>query len=377
MEPKERMDVAMSLGTPDRVPVMCQMSIGHMLLQTGLPPEEFWFSAEVFAEGLCRLRKTYGFDGILVSLYGHSRDTMKHAASLTRKDSDVVILWKNGDKTVFPPDDLPRHYPREKKPLPLVSEFDPDRIPEDLRIIPVSQGLEFRIHPGNKYEVFSFVKERVGDAISIHGEVTSPFDYLLHMFGFEQALIALREEPARCLAMLERLAHGVRKIAVEQCLLPVDAIKISSPFAGAGFISPDDYRRFVLPFESQIAQAVREKGIHVYTHTCGRISDRLELMVSAGISGLECLDPPPIGDVSLEDAKKRVGHEVFIKGNVNPVGVLLYGNPESVFKDARFRLRVGMPGGGYILSSACSVAPRTPPENILALVRAAEELGRY
>ena len=31
----------------------------------------------------------------------------------------------------------------------------------------------------------------------------------------------------------------------------------------------------------------------------------------------------------------------------------------------------GKPGGGYILSSACSVAPHTPPENIEQLRRAA------
>ena len=69
---------AMRLELPDRVPVMCQMSIGHMLLRTGLSPVEFWLSRDCFAEGLLSLRRQYEFDGILVSLHGHSPDWEKN-----------------------------------------------------------------------------------------------------------------------------------------------------------------------------------------------------------------------------------------------------------------------------------------------------------
>ena len=42
MTSKERMAAAMSGGRPDRVPVMCQMSIGHMLLRSAVPPSRLW-----------------------------------------------------------------------------------------------------------------------------------------------------------------------------------------------------------------------------------------------------------------------------------------------------------------------------------------------
>jgi hypothetical protein len=64
---------AMGPGVPDRVPVMCQLSIGHMLLQTGLSPASFWNSAEVFAEGVLNLRDL-PLRRHLVSLHGHSRN---------------------------------------------------------------------------------------------------------------------------------------------------------------------------------------------------------------------------------------------------------------------------------------------------------------
>jgi uroporphyrinogen decarboxylase len=100
-------------------------------------------------------------------------------------------------------------------------------------------------------------------------------------------------------------------------------------------------------------------------------------MAEAGISGLECLDPPPLGRVELADAKRRVGKRLFIKGNLDPVNVLLRGDVERVRDAARRTLEAGMPGGGFILSTACAVAPRTPPENVAVLREVAEEFGRY
>ena len=41
------------------------------------------------------------------------------------------------------------------------------------------------------------------------------------------------------------------------------------------------------------------------------------------------------------------------------------------------RLATGKPGSGYILSSACSVAPAVRPERLVRMVELAEELGRY
>lgn len=377
MIPKERMKIAMDRKQPDRVPVMCQMSIGHMLQQTGFSPSEFWHSSQLFAEGLLSLRKIYDFDGILISLHGHCPEWKRNVARLKVSEEGEVISWKNGDRTVFPFDDLARHYPGKSRIPAAIDAFDPESIPEDIDFIPVSQGLEFRLDDEHKYDIFDDISEKEGGRYSIHGEVTSPFDYFLNLFGFEKAILALVEEPSRSKDILQRYTEGIKKMAVEQARRGVDAIKISSPFAGARFISPGFYREFVLPYEARIARAVRDCGIHVYTHTCGAVGDRLEMMVEAGVSGIECLDPPPLGDVRLDDAKRRVGDRIFIKGNIDPVNVLLLGTAETVKEDAGYRIEVGKPGGGFILSTACSIAPHTKKENVQVLAGVADEKGRY
>ena len=70
MTSRERVRIAMRLGEPDRVPVMCQLAIGHYFLQSGLDPVEIWHDTEAFGEALVRLQRRYRFDGILVNLPG-------------------------------------------------------------------------------------------------------------------------------------------------------------------------------------------------------------------------------------------------------------------------------------------------------------------
>jgi uroporphyrinogen decarboxylase len=87
--------------------------------------------------------------------------------------------------------------------------------------------------------------------------------------------------------------------------------------------------------------------------------------MQCGVSGIECLDPPPLGNVDLADAVERCNGKIFIKGNMDPVNTLLRGNTEKVKHDVSEILETaGHSMSGFILSSACSVAPPAPPDNI-------------
>jgi uroporphyrinogen decarboxylase len=79
--------------------------------------------------------------------------------------------------------------------------------------------------------------------------------------------------------------------------------------------------------------------------------------------------------VDLAEAKRALSGRCFIKGNIDPVNVLLRGTPEVVYEDALRRIAIAGPGGGYILSSACSVPPHAPPENIMKLRAAVEAVS--
>jgi uroporphyrinogen-III decarboxylase len=214
---------------------------------------------------------------------------------------------------------------------------------------------------------------------SVHSEVFSPFSQLLELLNYEAALMALLDDPGKVHACLESLTRGAIDLACRQAACGADAVLISSAFAGGGLIAREHYEEFVLPYEAELIAALRARhpGVFVYTHTCGAIGDRLDLLLATGTQGIDTLDPPPLGTVDLAGAKKTLAGKAFIKGNLDPVNTVLRGTVEEVWRAARERIEAGMPGGGYILSTACSVAPRTPPENLEAMTEMAEEHGGY
>jgi MtaA/CmuA family methyltransferase len=218
------------------------------------------------------------------------------------------------------------------------------------------------------------VKARVGDEVSIHGEVFSPFTHYMELLGYEPALMSLATDRGKARALLDRLTEASVAWARAQARHGVDAVLISSAFAGGSFISRKMYSEFVAPYERRVTKAVKAEGIPVYTHTCGKIGDRLDLMAETGTQGVDTLDPPPLGNVELAEAKRLVGDRLFIKGNMDPVALLAYQTKEQVIAEAARCLRDGAPGGGYILSTACSVAPRVEPWKLELLTPLAEEM---
>jgi uroporphyrinogen-III decarboxylase len=393
MNGRERIALAMRHEEPDRVPVMCQLALGHYFLNTGLAPHEIWFTSEGFSEALVMMQRRYQFDGILINLPGRPRDILNQIASIENTPKGELVKWRNGHVTLVPSDDNAQYKYTARPDLQPRADFltiDPDHL-ENMDDFPGYlwntyhiPWLEAKNHPGPLTEVpdyffdtINYVREKVGDTVSIHGEVFSPFTQYMELVGYTEALKGLIKDKGKVQALLERLTEAAITWAVAQAKHGVDAVLISSAFAGGGLISPKMYADFVLPCERRVTDAVKAHGVTVYTHTCGRIGDRLVLMEETGTMGIDTMDPPPLGNVELVDAKRIVGDRLFLKGNMNSVALLEYTTKEEVVADATQRIQIGKPGGGYILSSACSIAPHVEPWKLELLTPLAEEAGRY
>ena len=359
---------------PDRVPVMCQLTLGHYFLNTGLPAPEIWHDSDVFACALVMLQRRYGFDGILVNLPGRDPAWRDAIADIEERDGRTRIRWREGAVTVVPRDDNPRVVGEDghKRQSPALADLDPRRLfyvePHDR--LGVAMQSEF---PAWQFDTLARVRALAPD-VSLHGEVFSPFSQLIELLGPAEAMLALVDNPEKVKTCLECLVEGAAVLGTGSIGAGADALLISSAYAGAGFISRGHYEEFVLPFESRVIARIKADvaGAIVYTHTCGAIGDRLDLMERSGTDGIDTLDPPPLGTVDLADARRRLSARVFIKGNIDPVNTALRGTPDDCTRDALERLAVAGPGG-YILSTACSISPHTPPENIEAIARAARE----
>ena len=241
---------------------------------------------------------------------------------------------------------------------------------------PAPRGRDF--FPPWHYDTLKYVLSHAGDTVSVHSEIFSPFSQFMEMLDYTNGLMALMDDPGKAKASLDALSDGAIELGCGQAAAGAHAVLISSAFAGGGLISRQHYTEFVLPYEKKVIAGIKSRyDIPVYTHTCGAIGDRLDLMAETGTNGIDTLDPPPLGTVELSDAKRLLAGRQFIKGNLDPVNTVLMGTPDQVFEAARGRIGTAGPGGGYILSTACSVAPAAPVANIMKLREAVEEFGRY
>lgn len=81
-----------------------------------------------------------------------------------------------------------------------------------------------------------------------------------------------------------------------------------------------------------------------------RVPDsRSQSSAQARPHALHSLDPQ--GGVDIAEVKRRYGDQVCLMGNVN-CGLIDTGTDEEVVESARYALRYGMPGGGYIFSTS-------------------------
>lgn len=142
--------------------------------------------------------------------------------------------------------------------------------------------------------------------------------------------------------------------------------------------SPKIWQQSFAPQLLELTTAIHNAGGKVNLYDDGKCAAILELLADCGVDVLQTLTPPPVGDVDLADAKRRIGHRVCLMGHTDLLYVLLKGTPALVEQTVREAMQVGAPGGGFILGTSDSVRDGTPPENIRTYFQAARKYGiRY
>lgn len=371
----------MKMERPERFPVMCQMANGHTVINTGVDPIDYFLDGALWADCLIRMRALYDFDGILCHKPGRVHGLAEQVVKMDRDAESPTLFLEDGARIECTRDDDAYYKATDEFTWPDIEELDLEDLlswaPASYRAfqaskatLPISDPDDFEDHV---FDTLDLVVAGLGDDYSVHGEVRAPFDHLLNILGMENGLMYLLTHAERCAAILDVTASWSVALAVAQVRRGAQAIKISSPFAGNAFLSREMYCDFIQPYEARIAEAVKAEGAAVYTHTCGAIGDRLDLLCGAGVTGIECLDPPPLGDVDINEAVEALKGKIFIKGNVDPVNTLLRGDQEKIREDISNILHAAKNMEGFILSSACSVAPPTPPDNLKRMVELCRE----
>ena len=209
-------------------------------------------------------------------------------------------------------------------------------------------------NPGTLYDTkrLLFVLDlRTGDTyfLMMHGDATYAIPDGDHMEAwcawlYENLDEAKAEADRRVDAQLERAAELRRHGGLDGFALCSDYCFNSGPF-----LSPRMFGEIITPYLMRLIAGQRELGYYVIKHTDGNIMPILDDLVSARPHALHSIDPQ--ANVDIAEVKRLVGDRVALIGNVN-CGLLSTGTDEEVVESARYALRHGMPGGGYVFSTS-------------------------
>ncbi|MBI5667427.1 MAG: hypothetical protein HZC41_05410 [Chloroflexi bacterium] len=157
-----------------------------------------------------------------------------------------------------------------------------------------------------------------------------------------------------------------------------DEIMLGGSVSSLSASSPANFRRFDLPFIQAAAEICKEAGVFSHLHVCGRSRKVVDMVAQeTDVDVMEPMEEPPGGDVDLADVKKRYGHKLCLKGNINTFEYMLRATPAQIEEKAKRLIDTCAAGGGFVLSTGDQCGRDTPDANLFKLVEVAQTYGRY
>jgi uroporphyrinogen decarboxylase len=144
-------------------------------------------------------------------------------------------------------------------------------------------------------------------------------------------------------------------------------------------ISPQMYRKYLKPLHKALFEFIKSHSrASIFLHSCGAVYPLIPDFIEAGI---DILNPIQVSATDMGDGKKlkqEFGKDItFWGGGVNTQSILPRGTTKEVKEDVRRRIGEFAPGGGYVFAAVHNIQPDVPPENIIAMLEAWKEFGKY
>jgi len=220
------------------------------------------------------------------------------------------------------------------------------------------------------YEAIRQTRRTLKPDIPLIGFCGAPFtlaSYLIEGGGSKNYIQTKRlmyDDAVAWHAMMSLIARALAKYLNAQIEAGAQAVQLFDSWVGC--LSPDDYREFVLPHTRSVIQNVTA-GVPVIHFGTGTAA-LLELMHEAGgnVIGLDWR-------VRLDEGWQRVGHDVGIMGNLDPV--VLFASQDVLRAQAKRILDQAGGQSGHIFNLGHGILPETPVENVIALVEMVHEMS--
>ncbi len=201
--------------------------------------------------------------------------------------------------------------------------------------------------------------------------------------GFENFLADLIAEPEFAEALIQGVADY--QIALYDHVLAevgpyVQVVMVAEDLGTqtAPMVSPKTYRRMIKPAQKRVWQFIKSRtDAQLFLHSCGSVRAFIPDLIEIGV---DILNPVQVAATGMDpkELKAEFGKDLtFWGGGCDTQNVLTFGTPDEVEAEVRRRIAELAPGGGFVFNQIHNVQPQVPAENIVRMLDAALEYGRY
>ena len=226
------------------------------------------------------------------------------------------------------------------------------------------------------------IRAEVGDHGILMASLGDPLLVAAEMMAFGDFTIWAATETEHfahtICALRERLMENLRRMLAVNV---VELYRICGPeYATPPYLPPALFDRFVTPYVAEMTDLIHSKGGKVRLHCHGKIGRVLDMILATGADAIDPCEPPPDGDITLAEVKRRLSGRMCVFGNME-LKWLEHGSEEEVTAYVKACMDAAKAGGGYVIMPTAApinspLSPKTE-RNYMRYIDAALEYGAY
>jgi uroporphyrinogen decarboxylase len=204
----------------------------------------------------------------------------------------------------------------------------------------------------------------------------NPMEIYSWLTGLENALINMISRPMLVHAAMEAITsffEAKLRRTLPGCDDLIDILYFADDLGGQTglLISRGLYQALVQPYHARLIRLAKQLAPHarVMLHSDGAVFDILPDLIQTGVEVMEAVQTDAAG-MSPERLKQTYGSLLCFLGGISVQSLLPHGTEKTVFDETRRLVQVFGQGGGYIAAPTHAIQVMTPPQNVVAMLKA-------
>jgi Uroporphyrinogen decarboxylase (URO-D) len=345
MTSRERLLTALKGGRPDRVPIQIYGTMGYRDEIIDLTPNHKKLAQAALEK--CDLNFSWGEYYHEFLLRFLSTATKIEVERVPEDGGEVVT------KTISTPKGDLRQVTYEDKENLSHTRYRETfvKTPEDLDKIGSIPYVPFE----PEYESYFFKEKEVGDRGVVIHDFPDALAVLASLFNPEEfALFCImhEEKVLEFLRMMTDRTKVYLRFLLERDIKPIYLFG-GPEYAAPPLMGPDHFKKFVALFDTELIELIHSHDAMVIMHCHGSVKKVLPMIREMRPDGLHPVEGPPMGDVTLKEARELLGPEICMIGNIQ-IGDLYSDSGEEIDAKVKVAIEEGAPGGAFILGITAS-----------------------